>query len=114
MNQRVSQVLIGLGLLGLLVAASLILITPIVKMSGPNAFASIEEKYVDFERVRRDSESREQYELLKSWIMNNEPALRDTLRISQTVGIAFALFVSVCCFCLAIYLRPGGPWWASA
>ena len=113
MNQRVSRVLIGLGLLGLLVAVSLFAFTPIIKMSGPNAFASIEERYVDLGRVQHDSDSREQYEFLKSWIMNNEPALRSTLRFNQTVGVAFALLVSICCFGLAIYIRPGSPWWTS-
>ena len=107
MDRRVLGVLIGLGVLGLLVAGVLFAITPIIKMSGPNAFASIEGSYVDLDRVNRDADTRAEYDWLKSWIVNNEPWLRSTLGVTQAVGIAFSLLVSVCCFALALHLRRG-------
>ena len=81
--------------------------TPIIKMSGPNAFEAIEENYVDLARVNHDADTRRQYDFYKSWIMGNEPCLRRTLRDTQTVGIAFSLLVAVCSFGLACYLRNG-------
>ena len=107
MDQRVLGVLIGLGVLGLLVAGFLFAMTPIVKMSGPNAFASIERVYVDLDRVNQDADTREEYDFLKSWIVNNEPRLWSTLGIAQVVGISFSLLAALCCFALAFRFRRG-------
>jgi hypothetical protein len=90
-----------MGTLGLLAAGFIFIQTPIIKMSSPNAFEVIEQRYVDLARVNHDSETRERYEFYKSWIMGNEPALQGT----WTIGIAFSLVVSVYCFGLAAYLR---------
>ena len=109
MKRGIATSLVVVGLLALLAAGFFLINTPILKMSGPNAFEAIEERYVDPQRVNQDAGSREQYDFYKSWIMGNEPALRAALRQTRTLGIAFSLLVSVGSFGMAYYVIRGAP-----
>ena len=40
--------------------------TPIIKMSGPNAFEAIEKNYIDLAHVNHDADTHRQYDFYKS------------------------------------------------